>query len=216
MGLRFGAVIFLYSGLLAAQTGEASRTIPAPGPESAGHLGLFGRVSPNAAPITQKQRFINYLLNTVGPVPIFKAAAIAGYEQGMHRPEEWRLGSSGYGKRVASQMAQNGAHSTLTYGASVLLNEDNRYFACACQGFGPRLGHALASTFTARRNGREVFSVSSTTGVVGASLISRAWMPPSWRHGRNIGDSIGFGFLGIAAMNVFREFLPQREELKAH
>jgi hypothetical protein len=143
-------------------------------------------------------------------VAVFKAVALAGYEQGMHRPDEWRLGSSGYARRVTSQMAQNGVHTTLTYSASVLFNEDNRYLACACQGFGPRLGHALVSTFTARRNGHGVLSVSSTTGVVGSSLISRAWMPPNWRHGRNIAESIGFGFLGIAAMNVFREFLPQR------
>jgi hypothetical protein len=204
-------------GVAAAQTGtsEASRTIsvsPPSGqsPFTAGYLRLFGRVSLNAPPLTQKERFISYLMSTVGPVPILRSAATAGYEQGLHRPDEWRLGSSGYAKRVASQMAQNGVHETLTYATSVLLNEDNRYFACSCQGFGPRLGHALVSTFTARRNEHEVFSLSSASGVVGASLISREWMPPSWRHGRNIGESIGFGFLGIAAFNVVREFLPQR------
>jgi len=171
---------------------------------------LFGRVSPDAPPITQKQRLSNYLMATIGPVPIFRAAATAAYEQGLHRPDEWQLGSYGYAKRVGSQMAQNGVRTTLTYATSSLLREDNRYFACACQGFGPRLGHALKSTFTARRNGREVFSVSSTTGIVGSSVISRVWMPPSWQGGRNVGESIGFGFLGAAAMNVVREFLPQR------
>ena len=150
-----------------------------------------------------------YVMSTVGPAPLFRAAATAGYELGLHRPSEWQLGTSGYARRVGSQLAFNGVQQTLAYGLGSMLGEDNRYFSSTSTRFGPRLRHALLSTFTARRNGREVFSVSSLVGVVGASLISREWMPPSWRHGTNVGASIGFTWLGTAGYNLFREFLPR-------
>jgi hypothetical protein len=218
MGLRLGTAGLLFTGLLMAQTGGSSRTVPAP-PSSTKpnqpvydrlYNRLINRVPANAPPVTQRQRFITYVVHTVGPMELVRVAAIAGIDQGLHRPEEWQLGASGYFTRFGNKMGHHAVHTTLTYATSALLHEDNRYFMCDCQGFRPRLRHALISTFTARRDGRVVFSISSATGVVGAAAISRAWAPPSWQHARNVEESIGFGFLGIAAMNAVREFLPRR------
>jgi hypothetical protein len=197
-----------------SSAGEANRTIPAvdataASPGGSWYLRLFSQAPPNPTPLTGKERLVAYVMSTVGPAPLFRAAATAAYEQGLHHPDEWRLGTSGYFRRVASQVGFNAVHQTLAYGIGSMLHEDNRYFPSGSTHFGPRLGHALLSTFTARRDGHDVFSVSSLAGVAGASVISRAWLPPSWRHGRNIGASIGFTWLGIAGYNVFREFLPR-------
>ena len=74
----------------------------------------------------------------------------------------------------------NGVRCSPTYATSILLNEDNRYFASDEKGAWPRVRHALASVFTAhKRDGRTVFATSSMVGIAGASLISRAWSPES-------------------------------------
>jgi hypothetical protein len=74
-----------------------------------------------------------------------------------------------YGKRVGANLAYNATRQTISYGASLALHEDTRYFGSGAEGFWPRTRHALVSTFTARRpDSRDTFSVASVAGVVGA------------------------------------------------
>lgn len=159
---------------------------------------------------TQKQRFMSYVRRTVGPVPLFMEATVAAWDQGWDRPHEWGEESGGFGKRFANALAYNGVRQTLTYGMAVWTHEDTRYFPSDRGGISQRTAYALRSTFTARRDGRVVFSISAITGVVGASAISRAWAPPSWQHPRNVAGSIGLTLAGMAGFNIVREFLIDR------
>jgi hypothetical protein len=161
------------------------------------------------SPLTEKERFHLYLRSTVGVLPVFLAGASAGVGQGIDSPKEWEQGGSGYGKRLGNNLATNSVRATLTYASSIAFHEDNRYFASGDRRVWRRLAHALTATVRARHDdGRESVSVSTFVGIAGAAAISRAWAPPSWQGGANIGRSIGFAFASKAGINVAREFLP--------
>jgi len=160
-------------------------------------------------PLTPKQRFHDYAMSVIGPVPIFSAAAGAGVSQGIDSPVEWGEGAGGYGRRFGNNLAYNAVRNTLTLGASVALHEDNRYFASQQRTFGRRLLHALASPAIAHKDGgKATVSVSSLFGIAGASTLSRTWVPGSWQGADNVGRSIGFTYAGMAGLNVAREFVP--------
>jgi len=161
-------------------------------------------------PLNQKERFDSYVHHMFGPETIFRTSAGAGINQLMNTPSEWKQGASGYGLRWSSIYGEHVIHSTVMYGTSVALHEDNRYFQSGLTGFGPRLKYALASTFLARHeNGTRHLSVSRMSGFVTAAAISRLWQPPSTSHFENAADSFGVGIGVEAGFNVAREFFPR-------
>ena len=203
--------------LLPAAFAQASKTFvgPAAAPAASPHdrdlidkvLGMVGPSEPTH--LTEKDRFQQYLLSTGGPLPLLGEAASAGISQGRNTPAEWGQGWGAFGERYGSNLAYNGVRQTITYGLSVALHEDTRYFASGRHGVWGRTRYAILSTFTARRpDGRQSFSVSSVSGVIGASAISSIWGPESWKGAHNIADNAGISFGTTAALNVVREFLP--------
>jgi hypothetical protein len=195
-----------------AQTGAANRTEPSTAqPSGSGIVAKTLRMlAPDEdTPLTAKGRLRAYLMDSIGPARLIGEAAAAGVEQGMDSPKEWHQGAKGFAERFGDNLAYNGVRTSLTYGTSILFHEDNRYFASGKKTFWGRLGHALISPAVARRyDGSETVSISSLTGIVGASTISRAWVPPSWQGGTNIVRSIGYTYAGMAGMNLVREFVP--------
>jgi hypothetical protein len=170
---------------------------------------LLGIVAPaEPTKLTEKKRFQLYVVSTVGPIPLFAEAVGAGISQWDNSPKEWGQGWEAYGKRYGSNLAYNGVRATITYGTSVVFREDNRYFASHKHGFWPRTGYAVLSTVTARHpDGSRAFSVSSVTGVIGASAISSIWEPPSQKRIGNIAENAGISFAATAGFNIVREFL---------
>ena len=171
---------------------------------------LFGMVAPDEpSQLTEAKRFHLYLLSAGGPIPILGEAIGAGVSQWDNSPKEWGQGWNAYGERFGSNLAYNGIRQTITYGTSALFHEDNRYFASHKKGFWARTGYAALSTVVAQHpDGRRMFSVSSVTGIVGASAISSIWGPPSWKGAGNIAENAGVSFATTAAFNIAREFLP--------
>ena len=135
-----------------------------------------------STPLTAAQRWHDYWVATIGPGTVLSEAVSAGFGQWENSPPEWGQGGSGYGDRVANELAYNAVRTTLTYGTSELFHEDNRYFASGKRTVAGRVSYALASPVTARRrSGRRSISISGVTGIAGVSLISRAWSPASWK-----------------------------------
>jgi hypothetical protein len=159
--------------------------------------------------MTQGQRLRNYLWTTFNPVSFAAAGASAGIGQWRNRPEEWGQGAAGFGRRYASAFGEHVTLTTITYGVSAVLHEDNRYFRSEDTGFRSRLFYAVSSTFMARRDdGTRRISISRIAGFVGAAFISRSWQPSStnsFGNGvGNLGSSVGVA----VGFNVAREFLP--------
>jgi hypothetical protein len=169
-------------------------------------MGIVGPAEP--AQLTEKKRFHLYVVSAAGPVPVLGEAVGAAIGQWENSPKEWGQGWRAYGERFGSNLAYNGVRQTITYGTSVVFREDNRYFASGKHGFWPRTGYAVLSTVTARHpDGNRTFSVSSVTGVVGASAISSIWGPGSFKGIGNIGKNAGISFAVTAGFNIVREFV---------
>jgi hypothetical protein len=192
-----------------AQSGTPA---PAPPPKAPGFVErqwrLLAPVPSGEAP--RLQRFGEYIQFTAGFGPVLSEAAGAAISQLENSPLEWGQGAGGYARRFGSNLAYNAVRQTAAYGTSLAFREDNRYFAArGGSSVWARVGHALASSVTARRlSGRTSISVSGLVGIVGAAGASLAWSPPSWQGGRNVAENAGLTIAGQAATNLLREFLP--------
>ncbi len=164
---------------------------------------------PVFVPVTEGERVLLYLQDTVNLVSVLSSATSAGIGQWRDRPPEWNQGGQGYGRRFGSAYAEHIAQATLMFGASSLLHEDNRYFRCGAAGFKTRLGYAVESTFLARHDdGSRHVSISKIGAFAGAALISRAWQSASSGALRNAGANFGISIAVAAGFEVAREFLP--------
>jgi hypothetical protein len=160
------------------------------------------------SPMTAVVRLKEFEDDTIGAFPLIRAAADAGVSQGIDSPPEWG-GAAGFTERFANDLAINGVHQAISFGAGTLFHEDNRYFPSGKSTAKGRVMHALLSPFeTHREDGRVAFGYSNVLGAVGAGFASRLWLPPSQQGGDNIARCIGYSFLGEAGFNTFREFVP--------
>jgi hypothetical protein len=158
---------------------------------------------------TAKIEFRNYLFDAFGPYPIVGAALAAGINQADNTPPEWKQGAEGYGKRVASDFGIAAVTTTTRYTLAKAFGEDTLYYRCDCKGVFPRLGHALISTFTARRgeDGHRVFSLAALVAPYAGTMTAvYAWYPG--RYNASDGFRMGnYSLLGYAGGNVALEFL---------
>lgn len=172
-------------------------------------LGMVEAADPDQQ-LTGKQQFEQYLMSTIGPVPLIGEAAGSAINHWTNTPEEYGQGWGAFGKRYASNLGYNAVRQTVGYGLGAVFHEDNRYFASRKTGFWPRTRHALASTFLARHpDGNYMFSISGTAGVISAAAAQSAWSPGSMKGRNNIAESAALSFASTAAFNVIREFLPE-------
>jgi hypothetical protein len=163
-------------------------------------------------PMTEKERLVHYLKNTVSPVAFVRSGAAAGIGQWRGKPEEWPQGARGYQFRYESAFAEHIVKETLEFGASSLTQEENRFRPSGEPGFGTRLGYGISSAFTARHtDGSRRFSFSKLFAFAGAAVISRQWQPHS-THGVN-SAGVNFGTMWGAAVgfDVVKEFWPRRQ-----
>lgn len=205
MTSKFAIIILLSGsvGLLAQTTGSADRV-----------------ATPNAViapirftPMTQSQRLKLYLKNSFGPQSYLSSAAAAGLGQWKDRPKEWGQGGSAYGRRFLSSYAEHLTQTTLEYGLSNILREDNRYIPSGETEKSGRILYAIESPFLARRNdGTRRLSISHITSIVGAALISRTWQPHTDRGMRAAAINATTSMSVSMGFDVLREFWPRKKQ----
>jgi len=158
---------------------------------------------------TEKTRLVNYAFDTFGPYPIAGAAIAAGINQFDNTPPEWQQTAQGYGKRFASDFGIAAVTTTTRYGLARVFREDTLYYRCACRGVFPRLGHAVLSTFVARRgnDGHSVFSFSALVAPYAGTMTAvYGWYPG--RYGAKDAFRMGnYSMLGWVGGNVALEFI---------
>lgn len=159
--------------------------------------------------LTREERFRMYVRRTYGPGSTFSAAAVAGFEQWMNTPGEWGYGGRGYRKRFESAYATHIIQGTVEYGASALLQEDNRYRRSLEPGVWRRSRHAIMSAFESTDDaGRQHVSYSRIGGAAAAAFSRRAWQPASTSGVSDAVNGISIMLSAQVASNLCREFLP--------
>jgi hypothetical protein len=155
---------------------------------------------------TGAQRFHNYLWNSFGPLAIAQDLVAAGIGQAENTIPDWGQGMTGFGKRFGTAFGVNVVQNSTQEVVAAALHQDTIYYKCDCKGFGPRLGHAVLSSFTARAtDGHRVFAPQMIGAPFVGTLSSLAWLPD--RFGPK--DSLRMGtwvVAGNVATNVAREF----------
>lgn len=158
---------------------------------------------------TEMTKVVNYLFDASGPYPIVSAAVASGIGQAGNSPPEWGQGAEGYRKRFVSDLGIAAVSTTTRYALSEAFKEDALYYRCECKGVLPRLGHAVISTWTARRgeDGYRVFSIPALVApYVGSMTAVYGWYPGRY----NAKDALRMGnynLLQYVGANIALEFL---------
>jgi hypothetical protein len=149
------------------------------------------------------------LFDAFGPYPIFGAGFAAGINQAYNTPPEWKQGAAGYAKRVGSDLSIAAVSTTTRYALSEVFREDTLFYRCECKGVLPRLGHAVLSTFTARRgiDGHRVFSVPNLVApYAGTMMAVYGWYPARYDY-KDAFRMGNYSLLGFIGANISLEFL---------
>jgi len=164
--------------------------------------------------MTRSERLVYAETSTLGTTAFVFAAARAGLDQAVDRPQEWQQGARGFGLRYGSVYGEYFIGQTFEHLTAYGLHEDNRYFASGQRGLARRLGYAIGSTFLARHDdGSRSISISGIGGAGAAAWLSRQWQPRSTTS--NADAAVSFGLtLGVrAGLNILREFSPRLERI---
>ncbi len=169
----------------------------------------FVSYSPQAAPLTPKQKFGLALKSTVDPFTFGINAIIAGVEQWQNDYSGYGQGAQGYAKRYGASYADFFT-GTLIGGAILpsLLKQDPRYFYKGKGTKRSRFLYAIANSVIRKSDsGRWQPDCSGILGSLASGGISNLYYPAKNRNGasltfENAAIGIGFGALG----NIFQEF----------
>jgi hypothetical protein len=158
---------------------------------------------------TEKMKLRTYLFDAFGPYPIAGAAIIAALNQSENTPPEWGQGARGYGHRFGSTLAIAAVTTTTRYGLAEAFREDTVYYRCECQGFFPRLRHAMISTVTSRHgeNGHRRLSFPALVAPYAGTMTAvYGWYPN--RYGPEDAMRMGnYNLLAFLGENVALEFI---------
>jgi hypothetical protein len=201
----------LLSGTLICSAQTAAQ--PDPTLDASGlpaYLKLLAKPAPEPwHKITEKERFDHYAFLSFSPYAGLSALFGGATSQWLDSPHEWGQGWGPYGVRVASSYGSNFVANTITYGASAVFREDNRYFRSGKDRFGARLAHVIVSPYAAHNNaGQYRFSASSFLGGAAGSTIPLMWSPASWQGWNNISLNYSLWYGTLAGINFVREFYP--------
>lgn len=165
----------------------------------------------NYTPLTGEQRWRLYLRQAYGnPGAAFRALGPAIGDHSDNDPPEWGQGMKGYSRRALNRFGRFTLRDSIEHTGAAALGHEVRYVRCKCEGFFPRVGHALAmNALTYNREGRWRPHVSRLGGMFAAEYIGNAWMPAGSRTSaealRGVALQVGMGSL----FNIVKEFSPE-------
>lgn len=169
-----------------------------------------GRVSaqtPSAPATTQsiritpeRARFSNYLRDLAGPGAFVGVIGGGVLDQLRNKND----GVGGLSGRIGSNATQAVVQTSVRHGLAALMHRSTDYQPCDCQGFGPKVGHALLETFTDRRaDGSRALSVPRIAGAYAGGFSRLAWERDRSAGDVMAGTTLSLGF--SALFNIARE-----------
>jgi hypothetical protein len=131
----------------------------------------------------------------------------AGIDQWRNDPVEWGSGSSGYGKRLASNVGEFAIQETVTDLLAAAMNRPLDYQPCHCHDMGERIGWALEGAITdPTPGGHHLIAVPRIVGAYAGSFAQASWRPNTPAGRTRIALVNGTTSLLIGAgINLFHE-----------
>lgn len=169
--------------------------------------------SPNAAPLSSKQKFHLAWRSEIDPVTIAFDLAAAGIQQANDDYNGFGQGTAGYAKRFAADYGTDFI-STMLGGAILpsLLHQDPRYFYKGVGSTRSRALYAIANAVICKSDkGRWQPNYSSILGGLAAGGIANLYYPAQDRNGAALTfENALIGIGSTAAGNLFQEFLVRK------
>ncbi|MCS7078506.1 MAG: hypothetical protein NZ585_00445 [Chloracidobacterium sp.] len=161
-------------------------------------------------PLTGRERWIYYLRATYwSPAAVFGAFGPAVGAHLGDSPPEWGGGVKGYGRRFASEFANNVVTNSIQSGLAALLKHEPRYVRSAKKGVLKRTAHALAFVFvTYNDEGKIRPAIANIVADYGGAFAQIAWYPSRYTVR---GDGVRLGNLALSfnfVTNLINEFTP--------
>jgi hypothetical protein len=145
-------------------------------------------------------RFNNYLSDLAGPSTVI---GVIGGGLLDHFGSN-KGGSDDFAEDLASRAGQKAVYVSVRHGLAAVLNYSTDYQPCKCQGFGPKVQHALLETFTDRRaDGSRALSVPQIAGAFAGNFSRLAWERDHNAGDAAVGAALSLGFKAV--FNVARE-----------
>jgi hypothetical protein len=170
---------------------------------------IYVTYEPHPEPLTTEMKFHMAYKSLTDPVFFGRTAALAGIQQAVDTPEQWRQGATGYRKRLGAGFADATTEGLI--GNAILpslLHQDPRYFY---QGDGTKKSralHAILAPFICKGdNGETQPNYSTWGGSLISSSISLAYYPSSDRNAQHVFKNFGVGMGLHIAGGLVQEFI---------
>jgi hypothetical protein len=174
--------------------------------------------TPNAAPLSSKQKYRLAARSVIDPFTFFFVAASAGVEQAQNHFVGYGQGTEGYAKRFGANFA-DAVSGTFIGGAILpsLLKQDPRYFYKGTGTFQTRALYAIGmSVISKGDNGKWQPGYSSILGSLAAGGISNIYYPADDRNGAELTfENAAIGIVSNALTNLLQEFVIRKFTPKA-
>jgi hypothetical protein len=149
-------------------------------------------------------RVNRYLHDLIGPGAVIGVVGGGLVDQLRGKNDGFESGAEGLAQRIGMRATETAVEVSVRHGLAAAMHRSTEHQPCECHGFGPKVAHALAETFTDRTaDGHRALSVPRIAGAYAGSLSGLAW-----QHDRSVGDvmvgtTLSFGI--NAVFNVARE-----------
>jgi hypothetical protein len=135
--------------------------------------------------------------------------AFAGVDQARNSPPEWGDGSSGFGKRVASNVGEFVIQEGVTEGLAAALDRPLDYPRCECRGTGERIGHAIVlGVVDQMPSGARKLAIPRIAGAYVGAAAQASWRPSG--SSSRASEILVNGTTSLAigmAINLWHEFV---------
>ncbi len=170
---------------------------------------IYVTYEPHPEPLTTGMKFHMAYKSLTDPVFFGRTAALAGVQQAVDTPEQWRQGATGYRKRLGAGFADATTEGLI--GNAILpslLHQDPRYFYQGSGAKKSRALHAILAPFICKGdNGETQPNYSTWGGSLISSSISLAYYPSSDRNAQHVFKNFGVGMGLHIAGGLVQEFI---------
>lgn len=185
-------------------------------------IGPYIPVQGPLEPLSNREREQAYVRQTFLTAGSYVARGFsAGIDQAYGAPHGWGGGFGGYGRRYAARYGQFVVQNSILSGGNALLGYEPRYDFCRCDGFWPRVRHAVSRNFVAyNRTERELRpQVPMYTAAFAAGVLYNTWLPGEhhiWRGGvlsmvSQAGIGSGYNVVSEFSLDVLHAFGLKRD-----
>ena len=168
-------------------------------------------------PLSVKEKLWFHAKTAYGPGTLVGIAAIAGYQELVKAPNEWKPGGASYEQRLGYIGTLSGIRGVFGFGLDSALHEDPRYYRSTSTGFFRRAAHAVRGTVLTRTDsGGETLSFWRLGSDYGAAFLSNTAYPDRLDRPHQ-GFLQGSEIMGVdLACNLGAEFWPDIRKTLFH